>query len=155
MPSFLLVVCCVLALSAMAFPASAASERVEVLAVTASSTDGMLMDAVDDDASTAWQNKQEGEREAWLAVRFEAPSLLRGVRLDTGAMPSEVSFDVESSLDGGSYQPLLRHQRIASEQPALLLFPKPAQALYLRIRFQYSGTGKAPRYRIRELEALK
>src|SRR4051812_22263867 len=61
------------ALSRATAPAARAADQVEVLAVTASSTDGMLMDAVDGDASTAWQNKHPGEREAWLAVRFEEP----------------------------------------------------------------------------------
>jgi hypothetical protein len=138
---------------AVATPALAA-DRVEVLAVTASSTDGMLMDAIDDDVSTAWRNKRDGEREAWLAVRFEEPAKLRGVRLNVGALPSDVTFDVEGSVDGVGYQTLLKGQYSPQDKTLELNFPRKATALYLRVRFTYTGSGLAPRYQVRELEAL-
>jgi hypothetical protein len=139
---------------AIAPPALAASDTVDVLAVTASSTDGMLMDAVDGDLGTAWRNKREGERDAWLAVSFAQPSKLRGIRLNTGALPGDVSFDVESSLDGLAYQTLLKGQHSPQDKTMELSFPKKISALYLRVRFTYSGSGTAPRYQVRELEAL-
>lgn len=152
-PSFL-PTCLALAISlAIATPALAA-EDIEVLAVTASSTDGMLMDAIDGDPSTAWRNKREGERDAWLAVRFEQTANLRGVRLNVGVMPNDVTFDIEGSTDGVGYQTLLKGQRSQADRAIELNFPRKAAALYLRVRFTYAGNGMAPRYQVRELEAL-
>jgi hypothetical protein len=131
-----------------------AAEAVDVLAVTASSTDGMLMDAVDGDPATAWRNKREGEREAWLAVSFAGPAVLRGVRLDTGVLGPDVTIDVESSTDGLTYQPLAKSQHAVSDRPQELIFPKKTTALYLRVRFTYTGSGSAPRFQVRELEAI-
>jgi hypothetical protein len=143
-----------LAVGLAAAPALAASDTVDVLAVTASSTDGMLMDAVDDDPDTAWQDR-EGDREAWLAVRFAQPSQLRGIRMLTGPLPAGVSFDVETSPDGGSYHTQIKGHRIEEDRPVELDFPQKASALYVRVRFHYTGSGQPPRFRIRELEALK
>lgn len=140
-----------LALSLAAAPAAWAAE---VLAVTASSTDGMLMDAVDGDAATFWQNKGRGERDAWLAVRFEAPTPIQGVRLKTGALPAGVSLMVETSIDGSTYQPQLQRQQLRDDQAADLRFAHPTEALYVRVRFHYEGGGQPPRFKVYELEAL-
>jgi hypothetical protein len=152
-PSFLPVSLALVMGLAIASPAWAA-DTVDVLAVTASSTDGMLMDAVDGDLNTAWHNKHDGEREAWLAVSFAQPSRLRGVRVNCGAMPGDVAFDVESSLDGATYQTLLKNQHSPQDRTMELSFPKRVTAMYLRLRFMYTGSGTAPRYQVRELEAL-
>lgn len=143
-----------LALSLLAVPAVAAADHVEVLAITASSADGMLMDAVDGSLDTAWRNKRDGEREAWLAVRFEAATRLRGLRLHTGALPAGTYFDVETSLDGDRYQTQLRDQRPGANGAVEVSLPKSPQALYLRVRFHHAGPGRAPQYQVLELEAL-
>lgn len=130
-------------------PNAMAAEAVEVLAITASSADGMLMDAVDADPSTFWQNKA-GDKDAWLAVRFAEPTMLRGVRLNTGAMPAGVAVEVETSSDGVSYTSQLRDQRVRDDKPVELIFPKATSALYVRLRFR----GGTARYRVNELEAL-
>lgn len=139
---------------AVATPAFAAGDA-EILAVTASSTDGMLMDAVDGDLATAWRNKRDGEREAWLAVRFEGPAQLRGVRLNVGALPPDVTFDVEGSVDGVGYQTFLKDQKSPQDKTMELAFPRKVAAVYLRVRFSYQGNGQAPRYQVRELEPLE
>ena len=150
----ILPLCSALAIGlAIASPALAA-ESVEVLAVTASSTDGMLMDAVDGDLATAWRNKREGEKEAWLAVSFAQPEKLKGVKLDTGALPSDVTFDIEGSMDGVTYQTLIKGAKSPQDKVMELNFPKKSNAMYLRVRFNYAGSGTAPRYQVRELEAI-
>ncbi len=143
-----------LACGTPALPAYAASEPVEVLAVTASSTDGMLMDAVDGDPTTAWQNKREGEKDAWLAVRFAQAAKVKGVRLHLEALGPEVGVDVETSTDGESYQVQLKGHHAAKDAMSELKFKKPVSALYVRVRFTYTGAKTAPRYRLKEFEAL-
>lgn len=158
--SGLVVVAVILGPSLPAFAAPAPAEpfevalgtAVEVLAVTASSTDGMLMDAVDGDPATNWQNKKDGERDAWLAVRFAASARLKGVRLQLDPV-ADVVFDIETSSDGDTYQMAFKNQR-ASASDVTLKFAKPTNALYLRVRFRYTGTKTAPRYRLRELEPI-
>lgn len=152
-PLFLPVCLALAAGLAIASPALAA-DTVDVLAVTASSTDGMLMDAVDGDLTTAWHNKHDGEREAWLAVSFAQPAKLRGIRVNTGALPGDVAFDVECSLDGGAYQTVLHGEHSPQDKTMELAFPKKVTAMYVRLRFTYTGSGTAPRYQVRELEAL-
>lgn len=147
-------VAAVLALGLAIAPAAHAADAVEVLAVTASSTDGMLMDAVDGDAATGWRNKREGEKEAWLAVRFAEPTRLRGVRLLSGPMSTEVRVDIEGSIDGDRYETLLRDQRVGSGRPLELTFAGKPQALYLRLRFHHVGGGRAPQYHLQELVVL-
>lgn len=143
-----------LACGTPALPAHAAAEPIEILAVTASSTDGMLMDAVDGDATTAWQNKREGEKDAWLAVRFATPAKVKAVRLHLEALGPDVGVDVETSADGESYQVQLKGHRASKDAMTELKFKKPATALYVRVRFTYTGAKAAPRYRLKELEAL-
>ena len=138
-----------LALTLGVVPAAIAAEGVEVLAVSASSTEGMLMDAVDGDASTFWQNKG-GEREPWLAIRFEAPVKLRAVRLTLGALPTGVTYDLETSMDGVLYTPQLQRQAAASDRPVELALPKKPSALYVRVRFHAGGA----RAKVMEIEAL-
>jgi len=138
---------------ALAAPARAA-EKVEILSVTASSTDGMLMDAVDGDASTAWQNKREGERDAWLAVHFAQAAKIKGVRLTMDALGADTQVEIETSADGEDYTPMLRNQHATKATPFDLLFKAPVTALYVRVRFHYAGKGAAPRFRIKELEPL-
>lgn len=135
-------------------PAAWAADSADVLAVSASSTEGMLMDAVDGDPSTFWQNKAAGERDAWLAIRFEAPVTLRAVRLTLGALPPGATYDLETSLDGVTYTPQHRGLTAVSERPVELALKK-VSALYVRVRFRYSGAGTPPRYRVLELEALR
>ena len=130
-----------------------AAEKIEVLSVTASSTDGMLMDAVDGDATTAWQNKHAGERDAWLGVHFAQAGKLKGVRILTDVMGPDVALEIETSSDGESYTSQLRSLH-ALKDKLELIFPKPVSALYLRVRFHYTGKQTAPRFRIRELEPL-
>ena len=130
-----------------------AAEKVEILSVTASSTDGMLMDAVDGDATTAWQNKHPGERDAWLAVHFADAAKLKGVHLLLDPLGADTAIEVETSLDGEGYTPQLRNQH-APKEKLELTFPKPVSALYLRVRFHYSGAKTAPHFRIRELEPV-
>jgi hypothetical protein len=130
-----------------------AAEKIEVLSVTASSTDGMLMDAVDGDATTAWQNKHVGEHDAWLGVHFADTAKLRGVRLLTDVMGADTALEIDTSIDGESYTPQLRNVHALKEKLELI-FPKPVAALYLRVRFHYTGAKSAPRFRIRELEPL-
>jgi hypothetical protein len=131
-------------------PAPALGAGPEVLAVTASSTDGMLMDAVDGDEATAWQNRREGERTAWLAVRFVREARLRGVQLSLDAPLPDVTFELETSRDGERFTPALTGLRGDGEH----LFRQPVTALYLRVRFAYTGAGQAPRFRLRELVPL-
>lgn len=131
-----------------------AAEKVEVLSVTASSTDGMLMDAVDGDASTAWQNKREGERDAWLAVHFAQPAKIKGVRLQMDPLGADTQIDIETSADGETYTTMLRNQHATKATPFDLAFKAPVTALYLRVRFHYAGKAAAPRFRIKELEPL-
>jgi hypothetical protein len=137
---------------AIGLPAQAA-EKIEVLSVTASSTDGMLMDAVDGDPTTAWQNKHPGEHDAWLGVHFANTAKLRGVRLLTDVTGPDTALEVETSEDGESYTPQLRNQHALKEKLDLI-FPKAVSALYVRVRFHYTGSKTAPRFRIRELEPL-
>ena len=144
-----LVIVASLALSGPAF----AAEKIEVLSVTASSTDGMLMDAVDGDPTTAWQNKHAGEHDAWLGVHFAETAKLRGVHLLTDVLGADTALEIETSLDGEDYTPQLRNQH-AFKDTLDLIFPKPVTALYLRVRFHYTGSKTAPRFRIRELEPL-
>jgi hypothetical protein len=139
-----------LALGAPAF----AAEKVEVLSVTASSTDGMLMDAVDGDNTTAWQNKREGERDAWLAVHFAQAAKIKGVRLVMDPLGADTQIDIEASPDGESYTPMLRNQHATKGTPFDLMFKAPVNALYLRVRFHYTGKAAAPRFRIKELDPL-
>jgi hypothetical protein len=146
-PGAALVLAALVAL--MTAPALAAAGP-EVLAVTASSTDGMLMDAVDGDEATAWQNRREGEQAAWLAVRFAREARLRGVRLVLDALPPDVTLDLETSRDGARFTPALTGLHGGGEH----LFRQPAAALYVRVRFAYAGTGQAPRFRLRELVPL-
>lgn len=143
-----------LACGTPALPAYAAAEPLEILAVTASSTDGMLMDAVDGDPTTAWQNKREGEKDAWIAVRFAQASKVKGVRLQVEALGPEVGIDVETSADGESYQVQIKGHRATKDAVSELKFKKPVSALYVRVRFTYLGAKAAPRYRLKELEAL-
>lgn len=138
-----------------ALPAQAATnEPLEVLAVTASSTDGMLMDAVDGDATTAWQNKREGEKDAWIAVRFASAAKVRGVKLQVEALGPDVSIDIETSPDGEAYTSAIKGHKAAKDTMSELKFKKPVNALYVRVRFTYTGAKTAPRYRLKELEAL-
>lgn len=143
-----------LACGTPALPAEAAAEPLEILAVTASSTDGMLMDAVDGDPTTAWQNKREGEKDAWIAVRFAQAAKVKAVRLHLEALGPDVGVDVETSTDGESYQVQLKGHRAGKDAMSELKFKKPATALYVRVRFTYTGAKVAPRYRLKELEAL-
>ena len=136
----------------IATPALAES-KIEVLSVTASSTDGMLMDAVDGDTSTAWQNKRAGERDAWLAVHFADEAKLKGVHLQLDALGADTAIDVESSGDGEAYSPVMRGQHALKDRLDLT-FAKPVTAQFLRVRFHYTGKGTAPRFRIKELEAF-
>lgn len=136
---------------ALVAPARAATHSVDVLAVTASSTDGMLMDAVDGDPTTAWQARA-GVRQAWLAVRLEHPAALSGVSLQTGPMPAGETFAIETSQDGTHYTTQLHGAHIQTDQP--VVFALKAGALYVRVRFEYAGSGAPPRFRIQELEAL-
>jgi hypothetical protein len=145
-----LVLACSLGLATPAL----AAEKVEVLSVTASSTDGMLMDAVDGDTSTAWQNKREGERDAWLAVHFAEIAKIKGVRLVLEPMGPDTTIEIEASPDGETYQSMLRNQKVLKDKPLELTFAKPVNALYLRIRFHYAGKQAAPRFRIKELEPI-
>jgi hypothetical protein len=138
---------------ALAAPALAA-EKVEVLSVTASSTDGMLMDAVDGDPTTAWQNKREGERDAWLAVHFAQAAKIKGVRLLMDPLGADTQIEVETSGDGENYTPMLRNQHATKATPFDLVFKTPVSALYLRVRFHYAGKAAAPRFRIKELDPL-
>jgi hypothetical protein len=146
----------VLACGTPALPALAAAAPVpvDVLAVTASSTDGMLMDAVDGDPTTAWQNKREGEKDAWIAVRFAQVSKIKAVRLHLEALGPDVSVDVETSVDGESYHAQLKGHHATKDAMTELKLKKPAQALYVRVRFTYTGAKTAPRFRLKELEAL-
>ena len=138
-----------------ALPAwAAAAEPVEVLAVTASSTDGMLMDAVDGDATTAWQNKREGEKDAWIAVRFAAAAKVRGVKLQLEPLGNDVTIDVETSADGETYAPAIKGYKALKDGLNELKFKKPVNALYVRIHFTYTGAKTAPRFRLKELEAI-
>lgn len=148
------VLACGLVAAMTAPPAFAAGEPVDVLAVTASSTDGMLMDAVDGDPTTAWQNKREGEKDAWITVRFAEAAKLKGVRLHLEALGPDVSVDVESSVDGDTYQSVLKGHHSLKDGSVELKFKKPVRALYLRVRFTYTGAKTAPRFRLKELEAL-
>ena len=143
----------VLALGLAMAPGAWAAEKIEVLSVTASSTDGMLMDAVDGDPSTAWQNKHPGERDAWLAVHFASAAKLKGVRLQLDPPGGDTAIEVETSGDGESYSGVLHNQH-ALKDKVEWNFAKPVNALYLRVRFHYNGKGTAPRFRIRELEPL-
>ncbi|MDB5098013.1 MAG: type domain [Cyanobacteria bacterium RYN_339] len=144
----------VLALTlALCAPASAA-EKVEVLSVTASSTDGMLMDAVDGDATTAWQNKREGDRDAWLAVHFSQSAKIKGVRLLMDPLGADTQIEIETSSDGETYNAMLRNQHATKTTPFDLVFKAPVNALYLRVRFHYAGKATAPRFRIKELDPL-
>jgi hypothetical protein len=143
----------VLALGLAVAPPALAAEKIDVLSVTASSTDGMLMDAVDGDPSTAWQNKHPGEREAWLAVHFAQSAKLKGVRLLLDPLGADTAIEIETSGDGESYGGVLHNQH-ALKDKLELTFAKPVPALYLRVRFRYTGKGTAPRFRIRELEPL-
>ena len=142
-----------LALGLALAPPAWAAEKIEVLSVTASSTDGMLMDAVDGDGSTAWQNKHAGERDAWLAVHFAQAAKLKGVRLQLDPTGAETTIDVEASQDGEAYTAIMKGQHALKDRLDLT-FTKPASALYLRVKFHYAGKGTAPRFRIRELEPL-
>ena len=147
---------CALALTlALAATGSAfAAEKVEVLSVTASSTDGMLMDAVDGDSSTSWQNKREGERDAWLAVHFSKSAKIKGVRLHMDPLGADTQIEIETSSDGEEYTSMLRNQRATKDKPFDLTFKQPVAALYVRVRFHYAGKATAPRFRIKELEPL-
>ncbi|MEB3329289.1 MAG: discoidin domain-containing protein [Candidatus Sericytochromatia bacterium] len=131
-------------------PTPALGAGPEVLAVTASSTDGMLMDAVDGDEATAWQNRREGERTAWLAVRFVRETRLRGVELTLDAPQPDVTLDLETSRDGERFTPALTGLHGGGAH----VFRQPVAALYLRVRFAYTGSGQAPRFRLRELVPL-
>ena len=133
---------------------AAAAEPIEVLAVTASSTDGMLMDAVDGDPTTAWQNKREGEKDAWIAVRFAAAAKVRGVKLLLEPLGVDVAIDVETSPDGEAYTSAVKGYKALKDGPTELKFKKPVSALYVRVRFTYTGAKTAPRFRLKELEAL-
>ncbi|MEB3196189.1 MAG: discoidin domain-containing protein [Candidatus Sericytochromatia bacterium] len=126
----------------------------EVLAVSASSADGMLMDAVDGDPSTGWQNKREGEREAWLAVRFTSLARVRGVRLTADDPGPRTSVWIETSRDGEHYLLAAGPVKAWRKGPNELTFSRPTEALYLRVRFQAGGEGAPPRFRIQELEPL-
>lgn len=134
-------------------PPALAAAKIDVLSVTASSTDGMLMDAVDGDPATAWQNKHPGEHDAWLGVHFADSAKVKGVRLLVDPLGADTSIDVETSTDGEDYTPQLRGQH-ALKDKLDLTFPKPVTALYLRVRFHYTGKGTAPRFRIKELEPV-
>lgn len=134
-------------------PAFAAERLAEVLSVTASSADGMLMDAVDGDAATGWQNKREGEREAWIAFSFAGPVRLKGLRLHAPALGPDVAIDVESSPDGRSYTTVARGLKALKDQPFSVAFQRPITAEVLRLRFRALGSKPAPRFRLREMEA--
>lgn len=142
-----------LAMTVMAATPALADDKVEVLSVTASSTDGMLMDAVDGDPGTAWQNKHAGERDAWLGVHFADTATLTGLRLQLDPPGPDTILQIETSADGERYTPQLRNVH-ALKDKLELSFPKPVDALYLRVRFHYAGGKTAPRFRIRELEPL-
>ena len=136
-----------------AVPALGAEDKVEILSVTASSTDGMLMDAVDGDMGTAWQNKRAGEATAWLGVHFADSADLTGMRLFLDPLGNDTMIDVETSTDGEHYTPQQRGMH-ATKDRLELHFAKTVTAAYLRVRFRYTGTKAAPRFRIKELEAL-
>lgn len=134
-------------------PAWGAEHLAEVLSVTASSAEGMLMDAVDGDPSTGWQNKREGEREAWIAFSFAGPVKLKGLRLHAPALGPDVALDVECSPDGGAYTPVVRGLKVLKDQAFGVAFPRPVLAEVVRLRFRALGSKPAPRFRLRELEA--
>lgn len=143
-----------LSLVGPALPAHAADRVAEVLSVTASSADGMLMDAVDGDAATGWQNKREGEREAWIAFSFAGPVRLKGLRLHSPLMGPDVTIDVECSADGNSYSAVSRGLKVTSDRAFGVVFTRPVTAEVVRLRFRAGGSKPAPRFRLREMEAL-
>lgn len=137
---------------AIASPAFA-EDKVEILSVTASSTDGMLMDAVDNDMSTAWQNKHAGEAIAWLGVHFADSADLTGLRLFLEPLGADTAIDIETSVDGEHFASQ-QHGLHATKDKLEVHFAKTVSAAYVRVRFRYTGSKTAPRYRIKELEAL-
>ncbi|MEB3285246.1 MAG: discoidin domain-containing protein [Candidatus Sericytochromatia bacterium] len=126
----------------------------EILALSASSSSGMLMDAVDGDPQTRWQNKRPGEKDAWLAVRMKKATVLRGVRLDWGPHTDSTQVFIEVSPQGEAFRRVLTVPKGVTPGPHTYVFSKALPALYLRVRFQFTGPGTAPQFGIAELEPL-
>ena len=131
---------------------AAQAQPLEILALSASSTSGMLMDAVDGDLATEWRNKHPGEREAWLSLRLKKFSPLRGLRLALGQPQPQTRVLVEVSSDGEQFTTVNTLNAEAVAGLKTFTFPQVMPAMYLRIRFQFVGTGSAPAFSIREIE---
>lgn len=132
----------------------AGAQPLEVLALSASSTAGMLMDATDGDLQTSWKNQQAGEREAWLAARLGKSSVATGVRLALGTALPDTRILIEVSPEGERYAPVLTIKADKTDGMKTYTFAKNLPALYVRVRFQFVGGGDAPQFSLAEFEAI-
>lgn len=108
--------------------------------------------AIDLDTDSQWASGKFKEPQAWLSLALRAESTVKRLRLKTGPTPAGTWFDVEASMDGQTYKPVLKQQRLSSWKLETLAFPAPVKAKYIRLVW-HNPEQKSVRFSVFEAEA--
>lgn len=134
-------------------PTGGTGSRLAIASATASSTYTGLSpaSAIDGNASTQWANGGYKEAEADLVLAFAATQTFGQVRIKTGALPAGVTYKIDVSGDGSTWQPA--SGRLTNTTWNLEAKEVSGTGRYLRVRFFNSETAPIARFAVFETEA--
>jgi hypothetical protein len=106
--------------------------------------------AIDGNAATAWTSADPKAATASLTVRFAMPSDIRGIKIQTGAMPEATTFKLTASDDGASWRPV--SGRLVNLDGALTPQEVGGGGRWLRVTFYNPLKEPNARFHIYELQ---
>lgn len=127
--------------------------RVPIVGVTASTSaaDAPPARAIDGDAATAWSDRGPWARTASITFTFARAHAFSRVRLRTGALPAGITFKIDVSTDGRTWEPA--SGRLTNPTDGMTDQDVYGTGRYLNVRFFNSQTEPIDRFSIYEFEA--
>lgn len=130
-----------------------AVERVPITGVTASSSaaGSPPVRAIDGDAATAWTDRRPRARGASITFTFARAHTFSRVRLRTGALPEGITFKIDVSRDGRTWEPA--SGRLTNRTDGMTDQDVYGTGRYLNVRFFNSNTAPIDHFKVYEFEA--
>ncbi|MFN3430526.1 MAG: discoidin domain-containing protein [Candidatus Sericytochromatia bacterium] len=124
----------------------------EAMADSANEDAGTPFAAIDTDTDSHWASGKIKHPTAWLSLGFQQETAVKRLKLKTGPTPRGTWFDVEASLDGKTFKPVLSRVRLDSWKMETLEFPSAVRAKVIRLTW-HNPEKKAAHFSVFEAEA--
>lgn len=127
--------------------------RVPIIGVTASSNAAGTPPgrAIDGNVATAWSNRTPWARTATITFHFAQVHTFSRVRLRTGALPAGITFKIDVSTDGRTWEPA--SGRLTNRTGGMTRQDVFGTGRYLNVRFFNSQTAPINHFSVYEFEA--